>query len=154
MNVLTRFSPVISPIRRHLQRFFGRSSICILPLSLHCKTRIFPPRGRMETILGEVRRGYGTDDYQPTHVVQGLILIQGLNARKLAPFRRGGGASFHYLFSDWFMFDYFLDFKTAVLYLNLSFYPTSRVWNIYITVQSNFMVTSPHGTVWSTATGW
>ena len=160
MNVLTRFSPAISPIRRRLQRFFGRSSICILPLSLrarchhqHCKTRIFPPRGRMETSQGEVRRGSGTDDYQPTHVVQGLILIQGLNARKLAPFG-GGGASFHYLFSDWFMFDYFLDFKTAVLYLNLSFYPTSRVWNIYITVQSNFMVTSPHGTVWLTATGW
>ena len=57
----------------------------------------------METSLGEVRRGSGTDDYQPTHVVQGLILIQGLNARKLAPFGGGGGgggASFHYLFSD------------------------------------------------------
>ena len=45
----------------------------------------------METSLGEVRRGSGTDDYQPTHVVQGLILIQGLNARKLAPFGGGGG---------------------------------------------------------------
>lgn len=48
----------------------------------------------METSLGEVRRGSGTDDYQPTHVVQGLILIQGLNARKLAPFGGGGGLAF------------------------------------------------------------